>query len=107
LNATLRNWLRIYVPAGSKLISFQGSETKVKTYESLNKTVFEGFLRVNPLGKSEVVVEYDLPYKITSEKDYKLLIQKQPGTDGHLYKILINGKKKEEFKLKTDKEIGG
>ena len=104
LNATLRNWLRIYVPHGSKLINFQGSETQIKTYEDLNKTVFEGFLRVVPLGKAEVIIDYRLPFKVDPKK-YKLLIQKQPGTKGHQYEILINGKKKEEFKLITDKEI--
>lgn len=105
LNATLRNWLRVYVPAGSKLIRFQGSETKVNTYEDLGKTVFEGFLKVNPLGKAEVIVEYELPFKIPSEKDYKLLIQKQPGTKGHSFKILINGKERDRFNLITDKEF--
>lgn len=105
LNATLRNWLRVYVPAGSKLISFQGSEMKVNTYEDLGKTVFEGFLKVNPLGKTDVVIEYKLPFKISSEKDYKLLIQKQPGTKGHKFKILVNGKEKESFSLIEDKEF--
>lgn len=104
LNATLRNWVRIYVPKGSKLINFQGSETEVKIYEDLNKTVFEGFLRVVPLGKSEVIINYQLPFKV-DQKKYKLLIQKQPGTEGHKYEILINGKKKEDFKLTSDKEI--
>jgi len=105
LNATLRNWLRVYVPKGSKLIHFQGSETKVNTYEDLNKTVFEGFLKINPLGKATVIIEYELPFKISSEKDYKLLIQKQPGTKGHPYKILINDKERENFNLIEDKEF--
>lgn len=105
LNATLRNWLRIYVPQGSKLISFQGSETKVKTYNELGKTVFEGFLRVVPLGKTKVVVEYELPFK-SSLKDYRLLIQKQPGTSGHLFTVKIDGKIiLDRFPLTSDYEI--
>lgn len=105
LNATLRNWLRIYVPQGSRLISFQGSETKVKTYNELGKTVFEGFLRVVPLGKTKVVVEYELPFK-SSLKDYRLLIQKQPGTSGHLFTIKINGRViLDRFPLTSDYEV--
>lgn len=105
LNATLRNWLRIYVPKDSQLIKFLGSETKVKIYEDLGKTVFEGFLRVNPQGKSQAVVEYQLPFKVKDKEDYRLLIQKQPGTVGHNYTVIIDGKEKEKFRLVTDKEI--
>ena len=58
LNATLRNWLRVYVPKGSKLISFKGSKTEVLTYEDLGKTVFEGFLTVTLQGNSVVIFVY-------------------------------------------------
>jgi hypothetical protein len=44
LNAVLRDWFRIYVPKGSQLVSSQGSEVKMTSYEDLGKTVFEGFL---------------------------------------------------------------
>lgn len=37
LNATLRNWIRIYVPKGSKLEKFEGSLKKVQIYEDLGK----------------------------------------------------------------------
>lgn len=105
LNATLRNWLRIYVPEGSKLTSFKGSETKVNTYDELGKTVFEGFMQVAPLGKATVVVEYELPKDLVDKSNYKLLIQKQPGTKGHEYIIMINGAKKEELPLAKDFEF--
>ncbi len=92
LNATLRNWLRIYVPQGAKLISFKGSEKPVKVYNDLNKTVFEGFLKVAPLGMAKVIVEYQLPEKVSLE-NYRLLIQKQPGAKDQKLTITINGKK--------------
>lgn len=91
LNAILRNWLRIYVPEGSTLVSFQGSETTNKTYTDLGKTVFEGFLGVKPMGKSKVIVKYTLPNTIKKD-GYKLLIQKQAGTKGHTYEVKIDGK---------------
>ncbi|KXK08979.1 MAG: hypothetical protein UZ21_OP11001000029 [Microgenomates bacterium OLB22] len=91
INATLRNWVRIYVPKGSTLGEFKGSQKKVQTYDELGKTVYEGFLEVRPLGKSTVTVTYTLPFKVKNEKEYKLLIQKQPGTVGHAYVTSING----------------
>ncbi|OGK51359.1 hypothetical protein A2966_04535 [Candidatus Roizmanbacteria bacterium RIFCSPLOWO2_01_FULL_41_22] len=104
LNATLRNWIRFYVPKGAKLVNFKGSETKVLTYDELGKTVYEGFMRVNPQGKAEVIVEYTLPPNITND-NYRLLIQKQPGVEKQTLEVDVNGVKKFEGKLNTDKEI--
>ncbi|GIW63128.1 MAG: hypothetical protein KatS3mg090_0954 [Patescibacteria group bacterium] len=105
LNATLRNWLRVYVPEGSKLIEFKGSKTKVQTYDELNKTVFEGFLTVTPQGKAEVEITYQLPDNLVSEKDYSLLIQKQPGTDNDKFAVTVGNKELFNQVLKTDTEI--
>ena len=104
INASLRNWLRIYVPKGSKLISFQGSEKSVKTYEDLGKTVFEGFLNIKPEGKAVVKIVYELQADSVNKNDYKLLIQKQPGTKGHQYEIKIDGKLRDKFNLTQDRE---
>lgn len=101
INATLRNWIRIYVPKGSKLITFQGSEKKVRTYDELGKTVFEGFFGVNPMGKSTIKVSYTLPSTI--QKDgYSLMIQKQPGTAGHHYTLTVGNKQIPPFDLIKD-----
>ncbi len=104
LNATLRNWMRFYVPEGSKLKEFKGSETEVETYKELNKTVFEGFLRVNPEGRAEAVVTYTLPDSISEDK-YKLLIQKQPGVTEQELTVEVDGKKKYDGAFETDKEF--
>ena len=104
LNGLLRNWLRVYVPKGSELVEFKGSEMDVVVTEDLGKTVFEGFLVIKPLGSAQVVVKYKLPFKAEG-KEYKLYIQKQPGTEGHEYKIILNGKEVEKFNLTTDKEL--
>lgn len=105
INATLRNWVRVYVPKGSKLISFQGSETKTKSYDDLDKTVFEGFLNIKPMGKAAVTVKYTVPLAVKDKDSYKLMIQKQPGTKGHAVTVSVNGKKVESFDLISDKEI--
>ena len=105
LNGPMPNWVRIYVPKGSQLINMQGSEDKPITGEAFGKTVFEGFLTVNPSASAQVVVKYKLPFKVDKNKEYRLLVQKQPGTDGNEYTIMVNGKVIEQFPLQTDKEI--
>ena len=102
LNSVLPNWVRIYVPKGSELLGAEGLEKKENPYEDLGKTVFAGYFQLRPEGVAKVTFKYKLPMKIN--KEYKLLIQKQPGTDGPLYTINL-GKHEEEFLLKTDKEI--
>ena len=92
LNATLRNWIRFYVPKDAKLVSFQGSKTETKTYEDLGKTVFEGFMTVDPKGAATVTVKYELPD--TFKKDgYKLMVQKQSGVEKQNLIIEVDGKK--------------
>ncbi|MDP1710144.1 MAG: DUF4012 domain-containing protein [bacterium] len=102
LNSVLPNWVRIYVPKGSELLGAEGLEAKESPYEDLGKTVFAGYFQLRPEGVAKVTFKYKLPMKMG--KVYKLLIQKQPGTDGPLYTINL-GKHEEEFLLKTDKEI--
>ena len=92
LNATLRNWIRVYVPKGSQLISFEGSEMKVETYNDLDKTVFEGFLKVQPQGFAKATVKYSLPSNINSN-DYSLMIQKQAGETNQELNVQIGNKK--------------
>jgi hypothetical protein len=88
LNAPLRNWVRIYVPKGSKLVAFEGSSMKVQTYDELDKTVFEGFLIVNPMGLAKINVTYTLPASVDAST---LMIQKQSGVEGQKYEVSLNG----------------
>lgn len=106
LNAPLRNWLRVYVPKGSKLIEFKGAEAegiKPTTNEDLGKTVFEGFLIVRPEGAARVTLKYELPFK--AKGIYNMLIQKQPGTEGHEYTTILKGREADKFNLTTDREF--
>lgn len=105
LNGILRNFLRVYVPKGSELIEARGSEEDVETYEELDKTVFEGFFTLRgDGGRAKVVINYKLPFKYQEGEDYKLLIQKQPGTYSHKY-IVEYLDEKQEFELTADKEL--
>jgi hypothetical protein len=111
LNAPLRNWVRVYVPKGSKLVDSKGTQSPqtgklapMTTYESLDKTVLEGFLIVNPLGTARLDITYTSPVKSVDGK-YRLLIQKQPGTDGQEYLLKLNGKDRRKFPLESDTEV--
>lgn len=104
LNATLRNWIRFYVPKGAKLESFKGSETESLTYDELGKTVFEGFMKVNPKGRAQVTISYTLPSSI-KENDYNLLIQKQAGVSEQTLKVTVDGKKKFDGDFDVDQTI--
>ncbi len=103
LNGINRDYVRFYVPKGSKLISSKGSEDPVTTIEDLDKTVFEAFIQVRPQNSRKLEVEYELPYQPKGE--YRLLIQKQPGAKDFHYKIKINGSQKADLNLETDKEF--
>ncbi len=105
LNQRNRDYLRIYVPKGSKLISSNGSDVAVTTIEEeLGKTVFEAFIEVRPQNSRTITFEYETPLTV-KDKQLPLLVQKQPGTKDHKYEVKINGKKKADFKLDSDKDL--
>lgn len=103
LNAPLRNWLRIYVPKGSKLIESKGSEVKISTKEDLGKTYFEGFTSVAPRNRTIFTISYELPFKVKKGSPLPVLIQKQPGTFGNMYTNFVNGRQVgKQFQLFAD-----
>lgn len=104
LNAILRNWIRFYVPEGSKLVKFDGSSKKVQTYDELGKTVFEGFLGVPTQGQATVTLKYTLPSNIDTN-NYSLLVQKQGGVEEQKLKVSHNNKTLFDGLLRTDKVI--
>ncbi len=105
LNQRNRDYVRIYVPKGSKLTGSKGSDVQVTTIdEELGKTVFEAFIEVRPQNSRQLVFEYDAPNMEEKDGKYPLLIQKQPGTKDHKYEVKVDGKK-QEFRLDNDKEL--
>lgn len=103
LNATLRNWIRFYVPKGSRLSEFKGSIKKVQTYDELGKTVFEGYLEVPTEGKATATVTYTVPSELRN--NYRLYVEKQPGTDNQKLKVQVDGRTKYDGILDVDKEV--
>lgn len=79
LNSVLPNWVRIYVPEGSKLVSVDGLEKQYAEVNELGKTVFSGYFKLRPEGVSKVTFKYSLPFKKVQE--ITKCLYKQPGTD--------------------------
>lgn len=102
LNSVLPNWTRIYIPKGSEVLETDGFDESAELYEELGKTVISGGFELRPKGIKKITVKYKLPFKASNE--YKMLIQKQAGTDSPLHTINI-GRKTEEFFLRTDREL--
>lgn len=102
LNGTYRDYIRVYVPKGSKLISVVGSEVKEQVSEDLDKTVFEAFFTMRPQSQSKIVFKYELPQLDLST--YKMLIQKQSGLPTIKNTIIYNGNET-VVELDQDKEV--
>ncbi|KKT37171.1 MAG: hypothetical protein UW26_C0038G0002 [Candidatus Collierbacteria bacterium GW2011_GWF1_44_12] len=102
LNGVYRDWVRLFVPKGSTLISVVGSEVKEQVSEELDKTVFEGFFTMRPESTSKIVFKYELPQLDLST--YRMLIQKQPGLPTIKHTILLNGVQT-LVDLNSDKEV--
>ncbi len=101
LNAQLRDWNRIYVPKGSKLVNAQGySDGTAKQYDEGDFTVIDGEFKLEPMSQSKIVVEYTVPY--TDTTTYKLKMWKQAGVKDFPVLMDVNGG---QDKLTLDKDI--
>ena len=78
-----RTYTRVYAPFGSELIAAEGiSEGEAEVYNELGKTVFAGFISVEPGEIGQLHFYYKLPmplHELAKQKKYELYIQKQPG----------------------------
>jgi hypothetical protein len=104
LAGIFRDYLRVYLPFGVKVKDARGFENKSRTFEDLGHTVVDGFFTVVPEGLAKIQIEYEVSGNFKKLKEYKSLIQKQPGTVGNHYIVTVNGKKF-EFDLTEDKEL--
>ena len=104
LNSIYLNWMRIYVPENSILISKKVPKD-FSSGQEFGKEVFRGYSATYPLNSTLSSFTYRLPFKIQPGEDYKMLIQKQPGVEYVDMVIKINGVIKEQFDLREDKEV--
>lgn len=86
------DYLRIYVPFGSKLI--KSNQNNVETYDRHGRTVFANMFVLPPGQSKTLVFEYTLGnLNFSKAQDYKLFLERQPGTRQMLAKIIINSQK--------------
>ncbi len=101
LNDDTPTWLRVYAPAGSKLIDSKGSELQVTTSEDLGKTVFSGFFVLRTKSLHTITLTYETP---VTTKPYQILVQKQGGTKNHPLSVTVNGQP-QNLELDGDKQL--
>jgi len=90
-----RSYTRIYVPRGSQLIkSWGGDKEQVDVYDEGDKTVFAGFISIEPGKINNIYLEYKLPDRINiqaiAQKEYSLYFQKQAGAKIEELKLSLN-----------------
>lgn len=98
-----RNYFRIYVPIGSKLITAKSLsnekwdlKAKEGVDEELGKAYFDGYFEIDQNDKFVAEYKYELPASIDIN-NYNLLVQKQIGEHDTPLTININGKKLESL----------
>ncbi len=89
-NGHLADYLRIYVPGGSRLISVAGLADTQPARRLSGLTEFAGFLELRGGEGQRVEFHYWLPPRLParwSSSGYALSVPKQPGTDGHRIQV--------------------
>lgn len=89
LNSTNNDWTRLFVPAGSQLVSAEGFKNEVETYDENGFTVFDGFHTLQPKGSTKLIVTYRVPY--TDANTYRLKQWKQGGVEKFSMILDVNG----------------
>lgn len=80
-NTLYEDFVRVYVPLGSRLLTAQGFTQLWPTAREHNKTVFAGFMRLPAGTATRVSLSYVVPPNaLRDPATYGLTVQKQPGT---------------------------
>ena len=92
-----RDWVRLYVPIGSELITVEGSENGSLNMsdQERNKVWYSGYLEMGPGESKEITFKYYLPSEFVGENEYVLNIQKQSGIDREKHTVVYGGEMKE------------
>jgi len=80
------DYIRVYLPAGSQLTSLVGSnsDSEVERKAVGNYAVIGFYLTTSPGENKEVILNYQLPFKVDFQKDqayFSLYLEKQPGLE--------------------------
>lgn len=107
-----RSYTRIYLPLGSRFVSFSGLDERtadwsVEDNAEIDKTIFGFFFTVEPGTNKEIILHYSLPDKISQqikEGKYELLVQRQSGRRTEKLEINLYPENKPAQTWQTDLE---
>lgn len=92
-----RNYTRVFVPLGSKIISAESNGGSIMSEldqtEEYGRSVFGFWFKTSPSEKRTVKIIYKLPFELNEKSDYHLLIQKQSGTNFDTISLDLPSKK--------------
>lgn len=92
-----RNYTRVFVPLGSKLIKASLEDLditqSIDVTEESGRTVYGFWFNLGQGEQKKANIQYEPPYKIDRLSQYKLVLQKQPGTNADNVEITIFGKR--------------
>jgi len=74
------DFVRVFAPAGSQLVSTGGLDESWKVYTLHNKTQFSGYLALGSHESRTIAFTYHIPANADTDGAYRLTVQKQPGT---------------------------
>ena len=87
------NYLRVYVPPGSKLLAQDGTDEPVETFSEQGKTVFGSFLKVFPGTVKKVRLRYWQPLRLRFEGGkarYDLVVQRQAANEPRTFDVTVS-----------------
>ena len=98
-----KDWVRVYAPVGSELVSVEGSEAPAYNLsdQERNKIWFSGYLELGPGESKEIIFKYHIPAEAVGTDAYKLNIQKQAGIDKEKHTVTY-GNETKEIELSKD-----
>jgi tetratricopeptide (TPR) repeat protein len=104
------DYVRLYVPQGSSFISAEGFDEGIALYDESGRTVMAGYVRIFPGQHRTVSITY-VSAAGPVDGQYRLALQKQPGTDALPVEVEIEVRGSEgsvatlSTDLRTDRQI--
>ncbi|MFA6981946.1 MAG: DUF4012 domain-containing protein [Patescibacteria group bacterium] len=99
-----RDWVRLYVPDGSTLVSVEGSSDTFGSAVERGKVYFDGFVEIGPTETATMTFKYYLPDTAVKEGVYDLYLQKQPGIEREKH-VVVAGGTSQEIDLVKDQKV--
>lgn len=82
------DYVRVYIPAGSKVEAVLGTDGDVEIYEEAGRTVIAVFFLLETGQARRIEINYK-PNVANAVSGYRLLVQKQAGTDARLIRTQV------------------